>query len=64
MTILFSGGLTAIAAEGARIGLATCRACGAAIMVDPRDDVDAMELHTRWHRETSERSPASGGDDA
>lgn len=45
---------TAIAAEGARIGLATCKICGAAVMIDPRDQVNRARQHAEWH----EKEPA------
>lgn len=35
---------TAIAVE-----FVTCCACGVAVLIDPFDDEDAMELHRRWH---------------
>jgi len=41
--------MTAIPAEGARIGLCTCTLCGATILVDSRDDIDSMQLHIDWH---------------
>jgi hypothetical protein len=41
----------AVAAEGARIGLLSCHICGAAIVVDPSDDVDRPQLHMDWHQE-------------
>lgn len=44
---------TAIAAEGARVGLVTCERCGATILVDPRDDEDRLEQHAKWHQESS-----------
>lgn len=43
---------TAVMAEGARIGLCTCRICGAAIMFDPRDQINAAQLHAEWHDAT------------
>ena len=36
-------------AEWARIGFATCKHCGAAILLDPRDDANPQELHDKWH---------------
>ena len=39
----------ALAAEGARIGLASCRVCGAVILLDPRDSIDQTRLHVEWH---------------
>lgn len=42
---------TIIHAEGARVGFTTCPKCGAVVMLDPRDTVDAIELHEGWHRE-------------
>jgi hypothetical protein len=40
---------TAIEAEGARVGLATCRICGAVVLVDPRDDINRLQQHVEWH---------------
>jgi hypothetical protein len=40
---------TAVDAEGARIGLATCKLCGASVTIDPRDTVNYLRLHHRWH---------------
>lgn len=41
-------------AEGVRVGLVTCRRCGAAILLDPRDedgseDRTALGIHDAWH---------------
>ena len=33
-----------------RCELFACRTCGAAIFVDPSDDIDAIDLHDSWHR--------------
>lgn len=38
-----------VAAEGARIGFMPCVVCGAAVMVDPADDVNRVEQHREWH---------------
>lgn len=40
---------TAVSAEGARIGIATCKECGAAIMLDPRDSMNRARQHHEWH---------------
>ena len=45
------GPMVVWSAEGARVGLVTCRDCGAAIVVDPRDKRPTpMELHDEWHQ--------------
>lgn len=44
-------GATMIVAEGARVGFVTCPKCACAILVDPRDTVDAYEKHLAWHDE-------------
>jgi transcription elongation factor Elf1 len=44
---------TVVAAEGARIGIVTCMICGAAILIDPRDERSAVALHSEWHPEVS-----------
>jgi hypothetical protein len=36
-------------AEGARVGLVTCRRCGAALLIDPADDFDVIQRHDEWH---------------
>lgn len=41
----------ALNAEGARIGLATCKECGAAILIDPRDKTNYAKKHVEWHAE-------------
>ena len=43
---------TVIAAEGARVALLTCKECGAAILLDPRDDEDRPKQHAEWHKRT------------
>lgn len=40
---------TVLAAEGARIAIITCRGCGSAVMIDPREDIDAQAAHDAWH---------------
>lgn len=40
---------TALAAEGARIALCTCRACGATVLLDPRDAANPLRAHAEWH---------------
>lgn len=40
---------TSIEAEGARVGVTSCRVCGAAILLDPRDDFDNIAIHLAWH---------------
>lgn len=41
-----------VQAEGARIAIWTCPECGAAVLIDPRDDFDPAYRHREWHRET------------
>ena len=41
---------TALEAEGARIGLATCRRCGACVLLDPRDPKNRARQHAEWHQ--------------
>ena len=51
---LFTGA-TVVHAEGARVAFVACTLCGAAVLVDSRDDVDlpvsggAPMLHRQWH---------------
>lgn len=40
---------TAIHAEGCRVGIVTCHRCGAAILLDPREGFNALDLHVEWH---------------
>jgi ferredoxin-like protein FixX len=40
---------TALAAEGARVGVATCLECGTAILLDPRNETDYLQIHISWH---------------
>ena len=40
---------TVIVAEGARIGISSCSICGAAVMADPRDEVNRFRMHIEWH---------------
>ena len=39
----------AIQAEGGRVGLTTCRRCGAAILIGDTGTDEAMPLHEAWH---------------
>jgi hypothetical protein len=41
----------ALHAEGARIGLATCKICGAAVLIDPRDETNRPRQHAEWHKQ-------------
>lgn len=36
-------------AEGARVGLTTCLYCGAAILIDPSDKFEPMQVHLERH---------------
>lgn len=47
-------GYTAVQAEGARVAIATCRVCGAAVLLDPRDAQSPAELHAKWHQDQHE----------
>ena len=40
---------TVVAAEGARIGICTCKKCGAAVLLDPRDSTNRARQHAEWH---------------
>ena len=44
-----TGPTTVVAAEGARVGLTSCKLCGASVLIDPREDFDAVALHRQWH---------------
>jgi LmbE family N-acetylglucosaminyl deacetylase len=41
--------VTILAAEGARVGIACCSECGAALLLDPRESIDVVYLHNEWH---------------
>lgn len=41
---------TAVQAEGARVGLATCSICGANVLLDPREKINYLRVHINWHR--------------
>ena len=45
---------TAFDAEGARIGIATCKTCGATVVIDPRDTINYLRKHYEWHKEQKE----------
>ena len=45
---------TALEAEGTRIGIVTCKECGAAIMLDPRDTIEPLRQHHEWHKAREE----------
>lgn len=49
----FFTGYRPFAAEGARVGIMSCLSCGAAILIDPGDEVDMAALHLRWHEENN-----------
>lgn len=36
---------TALSAEGARVGVTTCKLCFAAVLLDPRDEFNAARKH-------------------
>lgn len=44
-------GVTVFAAEGARCGLMVCDECGAAILLDPRDEINRPDQHRKWHED-------------
>ncbi len=52
-----SSEITALAAEGSRVGLWICDECGAAVLIDPRDEQvvaatvpSRIVQHVNWHR--------------
>lgn len=51
---------TAVMAEGARVGFATCKLCGAAVLLDPRDNLNRARQHYEWH--TAMLKAASAGE--
>lgn len=45
----------AIAAEGARVGIVSCKLCGAALILDPADtSFDPLDKHIQWHHRVAE----------
>ena len=46
---------TAVPAEGCRIGLVTCRDCGAVVMLD--ETIDWPMVHRAWHMRTLAAGP-------
>jgi hypothetical protein len=42
-------GIRGWSAEGARVGIVTCKRCGAALLIDPGDDFDVCDLHDVFH---------------
>jgi hypothetical protein len=44
---------TIVSAEGARVGFVTCKQCGTAILIDPRDTEDAVAKHLAWHEDVA-----------
>ncbi len=49
MTGEFYTGFCAWDAEGARVAVVTCLRCGAALLLDPRDEEDPKTLHNAFH---------------
>jgi hypothetical protein len=47
-------------AEGARVALASCVICGAALLLDPGDTVGVVEVHVSWHLARGERPERRG----
>lgn len=41
--------------EGARVGLTTCKFCGAAVFLDGRDEFNSMQRHVNWHYKNGEK---------
>lgn len=50
----FCSPMRAVAAEGARIGLANCNICGATLLIDP-DEPGMIDLHRNWHLSHGEK---------
>ncbi len=51
--------LTMVSAEGARVGFTTCRRCGAAVLLDPRDTLDEENSPTATHERFHDEGPGS-----
>ena len=52
---IFGAAATILHAEGARVAVVTCRLCGAAVLIDPREKVDPVKLHSDFHDRLLER---------
>lgn len=52
--------VTAVQAEGARIGLASCPLCGCALFLDPTSVVDQYAKHLAWHDDEDHGSGDGG----
>ncbi len=39
----------AFLAEGARVAITSCMRCGVALLLDPENKVDVVNLHLEWH---------------
>lgn len=44
------GKATQFEVVGAWVAVVSCDECGALILLDPRDDINELELHEEWHR--------------
>ena len=44
---------TAISAEGARTGITSCKLCGVAVMLDPRDTINRARQHVETTHEAA-----------
>jgi len=47
-------------AEGARVALASCVMCGAALLLDPGNTLDVVDVHVAWHLARGERPERQG----
>lgn len=51
---------TAILTEGRLLARVACLECGAAIIIDAKDDHDYAALHEEWHRQLDQRIRRAG----
>jgi hypothetical protein len=49
-----------VSAQDAKVGLITCRICGAAVLVYPLDPFDAARRHSAWHAGAVPRAAPEG----
>lgn len=59
----YFGPATVIEAEGARVGIAQCTRCGAAVLLDPRDKLNFARIHGEWHDEREAALQQEVGDE-
>lgn len=49
MTVVGFTDPTVVLAGGVLVQIVSCLSCGAAVLLDPRDDLPMMDVHLAWH---------------